>query len=687
MKFSYNWIKDLIVGKIPKSEKLVELLALHSFEINDLKKVGDDWLIDIDVSPNRMPDCASHFGIAREVAVLTNTKLNEKREKLIEDKNQKAKGFVKVEVKDGKDCPRYTARVITDVKVDSSPRWIQKRLQVCGLRPINNIVDIINYVMLETGQPLHAFDFDKIEANKQGLAQIVVRKAKAGEKIITLDEGNYDLDKDILVIADLRDPLAIAGIKGGKKAEIDNKTKIVVIESANFNQRMIRRASRKLDLKTDASLRFEHGIDPNLTENAIDRVAFLIAEIASGRITQGLVDSYSQRVLPRKIILELNYVRRLLGIKISKNGIIKILKDLGFGVLRTSSIKILVEVPTRRLDVFLPEDLIEEIGRIYGYERIPALFPQTVLIPPKRNLERFWENSVHDSLKEAGFSEVYNYSFISDQQKEILNYQDEELIELENPISSEQRYLRLSLIPNLLKNIKDNLRYFEEIKIFELGRVYKKLKTLEKRMLTGLIVKKGMKGFEEFYQLKGVIDSLLNKLGINNIWYDDYRPTPAESKISIWQQRKCAEIKVGQKEIGFLGEISPSILENLKIPTSIFIFDLNFELISQLAVEEKEFRPISRYPAAIRDLAVLVPQEVRVEEVLNKIETAGGKIIRDVDLFDMYEGEELPQGKKNLAFHIIYQADDRTLKSSEIEETHQKIIKALEESLEWEVRK
>jgi phenylalanyl-tRNA synthetase beta chain len=728
MKFSYNWLKTNL-SKIPKPEKMAEILTLHSFEVKEVKRMGDDWLIDIDILPNRMPDCSSHLGVAREIAVLTGAKLKEDKHKLTEVENLKAKDFVKVEVKNPKDCPRYTARVVTNVKVGPSPKWIQDRLIVCGLRPINNIVDITNYVMLETGQPLHAFDGEKLTNKK-----IIVRRAKKPtvrtqrEKIITLDEGKYNLDNDILVIADAKLPVAIAGIKGGKRPEIDNGTRIVVIEAANFNQRVIRRGSQKLNLKTDASLRFEAGIDPNLTEFAINRTASLMEKVTGGKIAKGLIDVYPKKFFPRRIRLNLDYVKSLLGIEISKKQIINILRKLEFkiyfggentpqlttvgmkaaertcpvgdtpplrsGVVhKAQSDKLEVIIPTRRLDVSIPEDLIEEIGRVHGYQKIPAIFPQTTLVPPVRNFDRTWEELARNSLKEAGFSETYNYSFIGEKQKETFSYLDRELIEIENPISNEQKYLRPSLIPNLLKNVKDNFRYFEEIRLFELGKVYikeksKNQKIIEKRMLAGLITKKeASRQSDEFYQLKGAIDSLLNKLGISDIWYDSYKPTPSESKISLWQKGKAAEIKINQTEIGFLGGISPKILGDLKIKAPIFLFDLDFELLLKFALEEQEFRPISRYPAAVRDLAILVPLQIRVEEVLNRIEIAAGPLLRDIDLFDIYEGEELPEGKKNLAFHLIYQAEDRTLPSKEIDNIHSRIIKSLEEEPEWQVRK
>ncbi|MBZ9578621.1 phenylalanine--tRNA ligase subunit beta [Patescibacteria group bacterium] len=717
MVFSYNWIQSFFKKKLLKPKEFAELLTTHSFEVSEVKRVGKDFVLDVDVLPNRGPDCFSHIGIARECAALTKSKIKYPKSKIIEDKGLKAKDFIKVEVKDQKACPRYTARVISGVKVAPSPKWLKEKLKVCGIRPINNIVDIANFVMLETGQPLHAFDGEKLEGPKVkpsasygASKKIIVRFAKKRERIVTLDEEKYDLNDNILVIADAKKPVAIAGIKGGIIPEIDRETKIVVLESANFNPQVIRRGSKKLGLKTDASWRFEHGIDPNLTEFAINRAAFLVQKIAGGKIAQGLIDFYPKKVYPKKIKLNLAYVDRLLGVKISKKEIKNIFRRLNFPLYENSSRSILVEVPTFRLDLSLPEDLIEEIGRISGFQKIPAILPLVSLIPPKRNIDRFWENLSRDILKEAGFSEVYNYSFISQKMATIFEYRPKNLMEIENPMSLEQKYLRPSLIPNLLKNVKENMKNlpasrlrsgqwqagFKEIKIFELGKIFRKdtpSKIFEKRSLTGLIFKKEKKA-ENFYELKGICDLLLEKMGISNFWYDTYKPTPEDSKISIWDPKKCAEIKVDHQEIGFLGEVSLKILEDLKIFSAkgkqignVVVFDFDFEKLQKLACEEHEFLPISKYPAAIRDLAVLVPLEVRVEEILNKIEITGGSLVRDVDLFDIYTGEEIPEGKKNLAFHIIYQSDIKTLSSREIDKIHQKIIKALEKEKEWEVRK
>jgi len=688
MVFSYNWLQSFFKRKLPAPKKLAELLTSHFASVEEIKKKGNDFTLDIDIKPNRAGDCFSHLGIAREIAAILNLNFQLPETKIKEDKKLKLKDFIRVEVVGRGTCQRYTAKVITGVKIGNSPEGIKARLKVCGLRPINNIVDIANYVMLETGQPLHAFDGEKLEGKK-----IIVRFAKEGEKITTLDGEKYNLDDDILVIADSQKPVAIAGIKGGKLPEIDNKTKVVILESANFNSQVIRRASRKLNLRTDASLRFEHGLDPNLTEFGISRAAYLIQKIAKGKVIKGSIDIYPKKTIAKRINLDLSYLKSLLGVEISRSRIMDILKKLEFKIvhspkeslrLPTGQAKfniLTVEVPTFRLDIFLQEDLIEEVGRIYGYEKIPVLFPVSALIPPKKNYEIFWEETTKNILKEAGFSEVYNYSFISEKDKNIFG--NNNLIELENPLSVDFKYLRASLIPNLLKNIQKNQKKAAKIKIFELGKIFRKNKEKleEKRMLTATILG------EEFYQLKGVVDLLLNKIGISDVWYDNYKPTPEESKLSLWHSKKCAEIKIGQEEVGFLGEMSDKISETLKLSQKVVLFDLDFEKLAKLASEEHEFRPIPKYPSAVRDLAILVPPQVKVEEVLNVIEITGGTLVRDIDLFDIYEGEELPEGKKNLAFHLIYQAQDRTLSSKEIDQLHQKIIKTLESEPEWQVRR
>lgn len=683
MIVSYNWLQSFFNKKLPSPKELADILTMKSFQVDEVRKSGKDWILNIDVLPNRASDCLSHFGIALECGAVLDYKLKEVFPKVKEEKNIKTRGLIRVEVENKEDCSRYVSRAVADIKVAESPKWVQERLTVCGLRPINNVVDAVNYVMLETGQPLHVFDIDKISGI--GIKKsIIVRRAKKGEKITSLDNEEYDLNGDILIIADNGIPLAIAGIKGGKKAEITGQTKNIILEAANFNPVIIRRGSRKLKLRTDASIRFEHGIDPNLAELAINNAAVLIKEIAGGKIARGSVDFYPQKLKPKRVKLNLERVERLLGTKIAPPEIKRIFLRLGFklinnGLSKKDSKNFLVEIPTRRLDISISEDLTEEIGRIHGYEKIKEIFPMGALIPPQKNLDIFWENMAKDVLKESGFSEEYNDSFLAEKDAELFGG---DIVEALNPVSVEYKYLRPSLIPNLLKNIVKNQKTYEDIKIFELGRVFIKTdkKTVqEKRMLSGAIIG------DKFYEAKGVIDVLLNKLGISEIWYDDCTPRPDKP---LWlQPKKCAGIRINDKQVGFIGEVSSVILRGFKVEKTVVMFDIDFEKLQNYCSQGREYRPISIYPSAIRDIAVLVPSKILAEEVLNKIEIAGGILIRDVDLFDMYEGEELPEGKKNLAFHIIYQAEDRTLSSKEIDEVQNKIIKTLEEDPEWEVRK
>ncbi|HUT96270.1 MAG TPA: phenylalanine--tRNA ligase subunit beta, partial [Candidatus Paceibacterota bacterium] len=376
MKISYNWLREYL-PKLPKPEKLANLLIVHSLEVKAIEKLARDYILDIDVLPNRGHDCLSYIGIAKECAALLGLKITQpclpvgrRKYKLEEDKKLKTSDFIKIEVQDREACPRYTARVIDNIKIGPSPKWLKEKLESIGQKSINNIVDATNYIMFETGQPLHAFDYEKISGRK-----IIVRQAKKGEKIATLDNELIDLDDDFLVIADTKNPLALAGIKGGKRAEISKNTKTIVLESANFNLGTVRTASRKINLRTEASIRFEYGLDANLTGEAIDKVAVLIKEVAEGKIARGIIDVYAKKVYPIKINLDIKKVENILGKTISKTEITRILKLLGFDV--DANLKVVI--PTIRQDVKIQEDLIEEIARIIGYDNIEAKAPLGLL--------------------------------------------------------------------------------------------------------------------------------------------------------------------------------------------------------------------------------------------------------------------------------------------------------------------
>ena len=712
MKFSYDWLKELSGTKI-KSDKLAELLTLHSFEVKNIEKKMGDWILDIDVLPNRAHDCFSHMGVAREIAILSNSKLQIPNHRQITNPKLQTSDFVNVDVRNKNLCSRYTARAVTNIKVGPSPRWLRERLKVLGLKSINNVVDITNYVMLELGQPLHAFDFDKISSiqnkklniyhspsqppcqgnefhckNKKDIAKIkniIVRRAKKGEKITTLDGGNYNLDESVLVIADEKEPLAIAGIKGGKKAEIDKKTKTIILESANFNSLAIRRTSRKLNLLTDSSKRFEVGLDPNLAEIAINRVSYLIQEIAKGRLGGDIIDIYFKKVKPREINLTMSKIRSLLGQDLAVKEVKSILKKLNFQ-FSIFNFQFRITVPTRRLDIEIEEDLIEEIARIVGYNKIPSVLPVAPIVFSSRNDDIFWSNMIRDSLVGMGFSEIHSYSFVSED--DLKNFfLRSGVLELENPISREVKYLAPSLIPNMAKVVKDNMKRFDEVKVFEIGNIFTHIKNqkfglLENNNLAGIIVyKDSRKASKGFYEIKGVVDFLLNRIGISDVNFH-----PPKNFSNMWQKDSVLNIEIGNNAIGFVGEINKPILDKLYIKERIFVFDIDLEKLTKEAVEEHMYIPISKYPELVRDIAILVPLGILVDEVSRVIERTGGLLVRDVDLFDMYEGERIPDGLKNLAFHVIYQADDRTLTDKEVDKIHKKIDRAIEE-MGWEVRK
>ena len=823
MKVSYKWLQDYVQGKLPGPKKLAEALTMHSFETEGPEKVRNDYVFDIDILANRAHDCLGHLGIARECAVLFNRKIKLPKTKPRESRTITTEDFVEVKIKNTELCPRYCARVITGIKVGPSPKWLKERLEAIGQKSINNIVDITNYVMFETGQPLHAFDADKLTSTKKK-KQIIVRQAKKGEAIVTLDEEKYELDSSVLVIADNRDPIAIAGIKGGKKAEIDNKTKTIILESANFEPTNIFKTSKKLGLQTEASLRFRYGLDPNLAPEAIDRAANLIQKIAGGQATKGIVDIYPFKIKPWKISLKIDKVRSVLGVDVSEKEVVRILKSLGMaskivsprreivnlakkligkpykygastsqeapnlfdcssftrylfrqigieiprmsieqikvgdkvekeelkpgdlvfskgigtphrdkdfpqGVghvalyignnkiihaskkkkkvvvedlarhLRSSQWRgarriikeedniLVVDIPTRRLDLKIPEDLIEEIGRIYGYEKIVSNPPFGLLSLPRIRDEIKIKDKIKSILEGLGLTEVYNYSFVGENDIKKCKLNSEKYIELENPLSIEFKYLRRSLITNLLKNTRENLKYFERFKLFEIGKIYLKTKNKleEKEMLSGILI--GKNAQELFFESKGLIDLLLNKLGITDQWYDDFQASPEWTEEVFWDKERSAEIKLGNEEIGFLGVINPEILTAFEIKKPVVAFEINLGLLIKAVEEELIYQPPSKYPAVIRDISLLVNIDDKVADVLNIINTVGGKIIKDVDLFDIYEGEEIPQGKKSFAFHIIYQAEDRTLTDQEVDAVHKKIVQELEKNPEWQVRK
>ncbi len=694
MKVSYNWLQLFFNKKLPKPEKLADLLTMYSLEVENLEETQKDWIFDIDVLPNRAHDCLSHTGIAREVAAITKLKVKSQKLKVsVQNRELKIQDFLDVEVKDRDLCPRYTAKVMTGVKIGPSPVWLQERLNAIGQKPINNVVDAANYLMFESGQPLHAFDLDKLDNRQQttdNRKKIIVRRAKKGEKITTLDGEERKLYESTLVIADAEKPVAIAGIMGGTNTEVDKGTTNLILESAAFDQTNIRKSSRRLGIRTESSLRFEGGIDPNLAGEAIVRAASLIKEISGGVIVSEMIDVYPKKVFPKKIRLGILHLRNMLGVRISEQTVTQILKRLGFTPKKEKrGPSWLVEVPTYRLDVAGEEDLIEEVGRIYGYENIPETPPPVV--SQFRRQEDFvtFSRLSKKLLSGLGYTETYNTSFVGDRLIEKEGMSPGDHIAIENPVSEDFAYLRTSLLSRILENISSNIIFFDSLRFFELGKVYfkKRNKLEEKSMLSFASTRKSRVSSSAlgFYETKGELEAFLSGLGILESTFVSPKPTlPGRG---IWHPKNSSDIKIGNVTLGRFGQINPFVMENLGVKEATFAADLDFNtLLQAAAIDEYEYVSPFRYPATYRDIAVLVPLNMRVVDVLNVINRVGGKLVKDVDLFDMYEGRQLPDGKKNLAFHIVYQSGSRTLTSPEVEALHVKIIKTLEKDMGWEVR-
>lgn len=711
MKFSYNWLKELVPFK-ESPKQLAEFLTMRAFEIESMEKKGGDAVLDIKLLPNRVSDASGHIGMAREIVALKGLRITKHISRITENKKQKTADLLKIKIENSDDCLRYTARVMTDVRVGPSPKWLGSRLEVCGLQSINNIVDATNYVMLESGQPLHAFDWEKLNAKRQlrrfgrspdltsGKKNIVVRRAKKGEQIETLDKKTYTLTPEVLLITDGNNPLAIAGIKGGASSGITKSTHTIVLESANFDPGRIRTASQKLRLKTDASYRFEHGMDPNQTMAAIDRLAQLIQKVSGGKIASGVIDVYSKKATAQKIIFSVSDANRLLGTGLDRTFYQKAFARIGCTVVQhrvSHNDEFTVVPPTIRCDLAIPEDLIEEAGRMLGYENIAPKLPEVAIVPASRNDERYWENRVRDFAIGSGFTESMLYAFTSDRELAQFFVDPATALELENPLSPETKYLVPRVLIKYIISAVENLHNFDTVKIFGTGKSFRKLlkdkrqKTNavdEQKDLIFILAAKGVAGEREFYGMKGVLDRILKALGINDQWYDDALTTAEHAHAAkLFHPYRVALIKIGDDTIGMMGEIHPAILDDLKSRGRVVAAEINFDRLWKHAQDEVEFRPISKYPAVIRDIAAVVPENTKTETIQNVIENTAGALLIDTDLFDYFQDEEMRRANiKNLAFHLVFQSPDRTLTDAEIEKLVAKIVSALEAN-NWEVRK
>lgn len=683
MKFSYDWIKELS-GVSLDAKDAAELLTAKAFEV----KEASDGVFDIDVLPNR-PDALSHLGVARELSALTGKRfVAPAYEWQVSERPSKD-----VVIQDPEACPRYSGLVVRGLKVGPSPAWLAERLLQCGMQSINNVVDVTNYVMLELGQPLHAFDLSLVD-------KIIVRRAKKGEQLQALDDARtlYELDDTMLVIADSKKPVAIAGIKGGAGTGISANTTEVMLEAANFQPESIRATSRALNLRTDASIRFGYGVDPNLTAPALMRAAELLKKVAGGNPESGIIDMYPSPHREAEVMLDPQYARSLLGVQIGDAQIRSILESLGFEVSESSESRWKIIVPTRRSDVRDPEDLIEEIGRVYGYDAIPSVAPLLPIFDEhswvREDAAAAWDEyafireraALCRVLVGAGYSEVYNYVFLSDELKELLKFDG--LRELALPQSSDYRWLRTSLVPRLLISARDNLRFTDEVRLFETGHVFDRIGEGKESNRLGVLLATKVNSAQPFYELKGVVDLLLERLGVSDAYYDDADPMEWNAgavNATLPGHRALIRNEDG-KVLGFLGVVHGRIADALKLKGHTVIAELDVRALVELAQQEREFEPLPKYPSVVRDIAVMIPIDTKIDDILQVIEDADASgLVQDVDVFDIFE----PTGKeklKSVAFHIVYRSEEHTLTDKEASEAEAAIKSALQEKLSAKIR-
>ncbi len=637
-----------------------------------------DMVIEIDLTPNR-PDCLGILGIAREIAAIQKKRITYPEIKLPKGKGDIC-ALTSVTIESPDHCPRYVARLIENVKVAPSPFWLKDRLISVGLRPINNIVDITNFVMMETGQPLHAFDFENLEENR-----IVVRTAGDGEKFVTLDGKKRTLTSDVLMICDGKKPVAIAGVMGGLNSEIEDKTSRVLIESACFDPVSIRKTAKKLGLATDASHRFERGVDPDNTLHAANRAAQLMVELGGGTLVENFIDEHPVIIKNNPVILSTKAANKRLGLELDQSKIKELLESIEFTVIPMDSDKLEVSAPSFRRDIARPEDLTEEIARLWGYNKIPVTFP---FLPPgfkpvSRKISI--RNRIKDFMAATGFSEVINYSFIGkDSCKKLLLKEDDKrqrLLEILNPISEDQSVMRTSLIPGLLETMGRNLaRQNRNLKIFETGKVFlskgqDKLPH-ETEMLAGLWTgaRQPLTWYSkeipcDFFDLKGIVESLSDNLNISSV---EYKATPPENCF-FTARGKTADIILKGNILGIIGELHPRVLKNYDLKQNALIFELNLDLLRPFVSDKIKAVPIPRYPSISRDLTIIVDKKLSAKAIFESVMELNEELIEDIFLFDLYEGDKIPAGKKSLSFRIIYRSDKGTLVDEDVTGIHKRI--------------
>jgi phenylalanyl-tRNA synthetase beta chain len=640
-----------------------------------------DTVLDIGITPNRS-DCLSIIGVAREVAAVTGRKLK-RPEISFGENDEDINGITSVRILDPDVCPRYTARVIRGVAIRPSPAWMRRRLESVGLRAINNVVDVTNFVMMEYGQPLHAFDFRFLEEGR-----IVVRKSREGEPFVSLDEKERILRAGTLMICDGVKPVAIAGIMGGLNSEVKEDTETVLLESAYFDPTSIRRSSRWLGMSTDAAFRFERGIDPEGVVTALNRAAQLIADTSGGTICRGYIDQYPRKIgSAENIPLRVRRVNGILGTSIRAARMIRILEDLEMKVTREDRQRYRVMPPTFRVDISREIDLIEEIARMYGYGHVPETLPAASVLSLEKDRKKILEERIRRLLNGCGYSEVITYSFIAPAavDKLALEARDDRrnLVRIRNPLTEDQSVMRTTLVYSLLETMRKNANAgCFDLKIFETGRIFLAGKPgelpVEKNRVGGLLAGsryddgwhfKDVKA--DFYDIKGCVEGLLDDLKLARIGFREDLREP------FLHPGRCCGITAGDDRIGFLGEVHPDVLAGMDLKNRAMVFEIDLDTLAGQFSDDLFYRDISKFPSSSRDVAFLVSRERQAEDMIRFALDIHEELLEKVCIFDVYEGKGIPEGEKSLGLRFSYRAGDRTLTDLEVSRVHGGIVRRI----------
>ena len=638
----------------------------------------EEDVVDFEITPNR-PDCLCMLGMAREASAVFGKELQYPDVK-IENEVDDVKNYIDVEIKRPDLCKRYVARVVKDVKVEQSPWWMQKRLMAAGVRPINNIVDITNYVMLEYGTPLHAFDIKMVEGGK-----IIVDTAKDGQKFVTLDGTERTLDADSLLINDAVKGVALAGIMGGLNSEIEDDTQTILIEAACFDPDGTRRTSKMLGLRTEASSRFEKGVDGNLCRTAADRVCQLIEMLGAGTVVAGAVDVYPEEIKAVTTKVRTKRINDLLGIDLTTAEMKDILESLEVKVEADGDVMTCTP-STVRFDLLEEIDYVEEVARMYGYDNHPSTLPKDLQIA-KKDPDREIEDLVKDKLMGMGLDEIQTYSFVSPSGVDKIFVPEDsykrDFVKIINPLGEDTSVMRTTLIPNMLDVLeRNNARFIDKVEAFELGRIFlNAFKTEEGLPTEKKNVCIGMYGEgTDFYALKGVVESLLKELGIGEAEYKAVRDN------KTFHPGRCAAVYKDGQLIGEFGEMNAAVVDQYNLPERVYVAELDFEKLFELSDLEILYKPIPKYPAIERDIAVLVKADVESGEILKAIKESGGALLEKAELFDVYKGAPIPPGMKSMAYALRYRDPAKTLTDEEIAGPHEAILKALQEKFNAKLR-